>query len=457
MAPDQPDSARLDGDIRVDVCIVGGGFTGLWTAIRLKEAQPNLDVAIVEARHCGSGASGANAGYMVPYWVHFPTFEALAGTDEALRLCRASALAGKEISDFAQQHNIDIELQQNGVIWGSTCDAQTGHWRDALARLERHQLHPFEKLTAQEIEERTGVRGYIAGVLEKHSSTVQPALLVRGLRKVAMQRGVRIFEDTPMTNLVRRSPAKVVTASGTITAERVVLAMYAWSLGIAELGSALVAIRSDGLITVPQPENIAALGWQNGPAIMSSHHFTEACRTTVDGRVLFNKPGGGQVFSTAVDASLKTTSRKTTVMRDALSEYYPTLSGAPVDTHWTGSIDRTRSGLPLFGNLPGHANIFYGFGFSGRGIIPTFLGGRILSALVRGVPDEWSQCPLVRPVDRSFPPEPIKYFGGALVRGAMTKADSLDHQARKHDLFTRTLLNFKPGHWSRRRGGNTQH
>ena len=448
---DEATSPPLDGDTRADVCIVGGGFTGLWTALHLKQADPGIDVAVVEARHCGAGGSGANAGYMVPYWVHFPLFERLAGSEEALRLCRSSADAAGEIAAFAAQHGIDIQHQNNGVIWGSTCDAQTGHWREALKHLQRYQEHPFEQLTTREIGIRSGVRGYVAGVFEKDAGTIHPGHLVRGLRAAAINSGVRLFEQTPMTKLGRTSPAHVMTPTGSVVAERVVLAMYAWSLGIEELKNSVVAIRSDGMISAPQIENIRQLGWENGPAVMSSHHFTEACRTTIDGRVLFNKPGAGQVFGARVDKSLESTSRTTAFMRQALAGYYPTLSEVPVAAHWTGSIDRTQLGLPLFGRLHTHPNIFYGFGYSGRGIIPTYLGGRILSALVRDERDEWSQCPLVRPIEGGFPPEPVKYVGGALVRRAIEKADALDHQARGHDLLTRQLLKFKPGHWSRRR------
>ena len=444
-------SAPLDGDTHADVCIVGGGFTGLWTAIALKESDPGLDVVVLEARHCGSGASGANAGYMVPYWSHIAVFEALAGLDEALRLCHAAANASEEILAFAERNGIDPEAQRNGAVWGSTCTAQTGHWDEALSRLDELQLHPFTPLDPDEIAARTGVSGFIDGVLEHNGVTIMPGKLVRGLRTAALSLGVRIYENTPMTGLGRERKPLAHTASGTVSAENIVLALYAWSLNIPELKDSLAAIRSDGLITEPQPERIEAVGWTNGPAIMTSHHFTEACRTTRDGRVLFNKPGGGQVFAGRVDASLNTTSRRSEFMRNRLRHYYPSLGAAPVAAHWTGSIDRTRIGLPMFGQLPGQARTFYGFGYSGRGIVPAYIGGQILTDLVLHGGREWQHCPLRRVPGRHFPPEPVKYFGGALVRRAIERADRLDHEQTSHDAVTRALLKLKPGHWSRQK------
>ena len=135
LASDAETSPPLDGDARADVCIVGGGYTGLWTAIRLKTAAPETDVLLIEAKRCGSGGSGANAGFVAPYWVHFSTFRQMAGTDEAVRLCRAAAEVSHEIEDLMSANHADIQLQRNGTIWGATCERQLGRWDEAIEAL----------------------------------------------------------------------------------------------------------------------------------------------------------------------------------------------------------------------------------------------------------------------------------------------------------------------------------
>ena len=134
----------FEGDVRADVCIVGGGFTGLWTAINLKKHDPSLDVLLLEADACGSGASSRNAGFLVHLWPKFPDMEKAFGTEEALRIGRASAKAVDDILELCTAHHIDIQHQAVGWLWGSTNETQSGHWTSIMNSLERHQVYPFQ-------------------------------------------------------------------------------------------------------------------------------------------------------------------------------------------------------------------------------------------------------------------------------------------------------------------------
>ena len=450
MAQNADICAPLDGDQRVDVCIVGGGYTGLWTALRIKQTSPGTDVAVVEAKHCGAGGSGANAGFVAPYWVHFATFQRMAGTDEALRLCLAAADVSHEIAAFANEHNFDIQLQRNGTIWGATTRRQMGGWEASMDALKKQQVHPYRSVSAEDIKDLTGVKGYLGGVLEPENCTLQPGMLVRGLRKAAISLGVRIFEQTRMTRLHRERPPRVETSTGTITADKVVLALYAWSAQIPELRDSLVVVNSDAILTREQLEEVASVGWHDGPALMDSNNFTEGIRTTVKGRVHFNKAGGRLVFGGRVDASLIDPGRSQSSMTAGLAQRFPRLAESRIEHQWNGPIDRTREGLPKFGVLPTCADILYGFGYSGRGVAPTALGGRILASLALEIKDEWSGSALVQPLGRDFPPEPIKYFGGLMVRAAIERKDRYDGLDVEPDPVTRALFSLKPGHWSRR-------
>ena len=131
------DAPRLEGDERADICIVGGGFTGLWTAIRLKEHDPSLDVVLVEADVCGAGASGRNGGFVLTWWAKFGTLKKVCGGDEAIRLARASAQAVDGIGAFCAEHGIDAHYRRDGWLWAATSEAQLGAWEETLARRSR--------------------------------------------------------------------------------------------------------------------------------------------------------------------------------------------------------------------------------------------------------------------------------------------------------------------------------
>ncbi|MEM7122672.1 MAG: FAD-binding oxidoreductase [Pseudomonadota bacterium] len=434
----------LDGSLRADICIVGGGYTGLWTALELKARDPGLDIVVLEKDLCGSGGSGANAGYALSIWLQFPLLARLYGTEEALRLCRASDEDLSAIGSFSRDHDIDTQFDRQGAIWGATCEAQSGHWEPMLESLERHQVHHFKRVDGDEIAAMTGTTAHVAGVLDQSAATIQPAMLARGLRRVAIEQGIRIFEKSPMIRLKRDSPPAVVTPRGTVTADKVILALYAWSLGVRELRSSIMVICTDAAMTAPVPGALDDLGWRDGPALMDSRTFVEAYRTTRNGQVMWTKSGGAMPYGARLDPCLKSISRPLGFLRDVLRAPYPGLADQTVAGTWAGPIDRTRDGLPMFGALAAAPDILYGYGYSGAGIVFSKLGSRILASLALETDDAWSQGGLVRPVPGGFPPEPLRYVGAHMVRAAIARKDRFDHEGRDVGPITRGLLKFKP-------------
>lgn len=434
----------LDGDLKVDVAIVGGGYTGLWTAIELKNRKPELDVAIIERDICGAGGSGANAGHAIPMWLAMPWLENLSSTDEAMRICRASVEAIDDIRNISAEHGIDSQVSTHNTIWGATCDRQSGHWEKLMELLEAHQIHALKPLSRDELREATGTETLVAGVVDAGSVTLHPGNLVRGLRRVALARGVRLLERTAMTRLGRTSPPTVTTDSGTVTAGKVILAMYGWSLSIPELRSNAMVMFTDAAMTEPIPELLDELGIRNAPAFTDSRVFIEACRTTADDRILWTKSGGWLPYGDKLDACFKRPHRTEEQMRDVLAAYHPRLRDAPLAGSWCGPIDRTMSGMPTFGRLPTCRDILFGYGYSGAGVVPSRVGSHILASLAMDLEDVWSRCPLVRPLDRAFPPEPFRWIGGQFVKAAIAHKDRYDHEGRDVGPITNFWLKFKP-------------
>jgi hypothetical protein len=207
----------LHGNLRADVCIVGGGLTGLWTALALKEREPALDVVLLEGDVCGAGASGRNGGFVLSLWAKFQALERVCGAAEALRLARASAAAVTEIGAFCREHDIDAHLREEGWLWAATNRSQVGAWDDTVAAIERHGERPFIRLEPEEVARRAGSPAHLGGVFEPTAATVHPARLTRGLRRVALDRGVRIFERSLMSAQIRSESGRALVGAAHCT------------------------------------------------------------------------------------------------------------------------------------------------------------------------------------------------------------------------------------------------
>jgi glycine/D-amino acid oxidase-like deaminating enzyme len=445
IAPGEQDEPMLHGAQRADVCIVGGGMAGMWTALELKRRQPQLDVAIVEADVLGGGASGRNSGMVLSQWAKFAALEAFCGTADAIRLGHVFGNSASEIDAFFRDAGIDIEFRRDGWIWGATCRRHVGSWRGILAGLAQHGLAPFREVTAAEITAMTGSKSFLAGIHDPTAATIHPGKLARGLRRVVLRRGIRVHENSAMTRLDRGRPAVVHTAQGSIAADRVVLTMNAWSTSIPELRAAILVIASEDAVTEPIPDLLEKLGYKEKPLMGDSQLFVTGFRTTRDHRFNPGVTGGVIGFGGLNGGRWEGRSPREDVIRACVERGYPELAKVPFADSWFGPIDRTRSGLPLFGALPGHAHIFYGYGFSGNGVATTPIAGRILASLALDLKDEWSGCGLVRPPERWLPPEPIRYIGAHMVRAAIARKDRLDHLDRTPGPIVRALAGLAPG------------
>lgn len=434
----------LEGQLEVDVAIVGGGFVGLWTALRLLELRPDCRVAIVERDICGGGASGRNGGFVMSWWPKISSLAAQCGKEEALRLARASAAAIGEIEAFCKAHDIDAHFRRAGWLWTATTDAQRGAWKGVQQTCERLGEPVFQSLSDRDVARRAGSPTHLEGVVEASNATVQPARLVRGLRRVALEKGVRIFENTPMLSLDRGQPAVIRTPGGELRAPKVVMATNAWAAAIPELRRTILPVTSTVVATAPIPKRLEQIGWTGGEAITDSQLMVDYYRTTQDGRIAFGKGTGMISFASRIDERYDHNPQLSDDTEQDLRRTYPQLADVPVTHSWSGPIDRTYDSLPVFGHLNGAPHVVYGIGWSGNGVGPSRLGGRILASLALGIDDEWSRCGLVGRQPKRFPLEPVRYVGGLMVRGAVQRKEQAEAQNRRGSWLDRTLAGFAP-------------
>lgn len=264
LAAEQPaPPTPLHGHHEADVCIVGGGFTGLWSAIALKQAEPALRIMVLEKDRCGSGASGRNGGCLLTWSAKYLTLKRLFGERQAAWLVQRSEQAVHEIARFCETHNIEAQLRVEGTCYTATSEAQRGLMEPVLRELQRADLNQWQAIEEGELASQSGSHVHLEGLYSPHAGSVQPALLVRGLLRVARELGVEVYEHSPMQRLEAGQPARVQTPQGEVRARKVVLALNsAMTAHFREFRRSIVLVSSDMVITDPARAADAGQGGQ---------------------------------------------------------------------------------------------------------------------------------------------------------------------------------------------------
>jgi glycine/D-amino acid oxidase-like deaminating enzyme len=401
-------------------------------------------VAVVEQDICGGGASGRNGGFVLGWWTKLPSLARLVGVDDAVAVARGAEAAIGEIGAFCASRGIDAHFRQAGWLWVATTAAQAGAWEGVVSLCEKRGVGTFRRLSPEEAARRSGSAAVRAGVFEASAATVQPARLARGLRRAALEAGVRIHEGTRVRSFDRGRPVRLRTDRGVLRADRLVLATNAWAAAVPELSRTIVAITSDMVLTAPIPERIRALGWSGGECIADSQTMVDYWHATPEGRIAFGKGGWGIALGGRIGRDFDRNRARAGTVEADFRRYYPALSDAPITHDWCGPIDRTPTSLPALGRLARSEHICFGIGWSGNGVGPSVVGGRILASLALGRDDEWSRHPLVGRFAGGFPPEPIRWVGAHVVRGAVVRKERAEMAGRKPSLLDVRLAGLAP-------------
>ncbi|HZS23637.1 MAG TPA: FAD-dependent oxidoreductase [Gaiellaceae bacterium] len=422
---DAPAAPPLRGEARADVAVVGGGYTGLWTALALRERSPQLRVVLVEAEICGAGPSGRNGGFMHGYWASLASLLPVVGAEAAVALCRAGE---RVVPDVRRRFGDAVWLREGGMLLVSAAPGQDAAVERALAAAAAVGA-PAEAVALSREELAARVRSPVLrrGVFFSDGATVHPGRLVRALRSAAIAAGAVVHERTPA---LRVRDGEVHVPDGVLRAPEIVLATNAALAGWRPASRHVTNFGSYVVLTEPAPERLEEIGWTGGEAIVDGRMFLHYFRTTLDGRVLMGSGSGPIGHGGRIDGRF-TGDRPTAARAEAgLRRLLPGLEGVRVERAWGGPIDVGSDHLPFFGTRAG-TRIHYGAGYSGHGVGPSWLGGQILASLVLGSDDEWSRLPLATRRVPSLPPEPFRRWGGALVRRSIMACEAADEAGRR--------------------------
>jgi glycine/D-amino acid oxidase-like deaminating enzyme len=412
VSPDELLTPRppLDGDTTADVCIVGAGYTGLWTAYYLSRLDPSLDVLVVEAETAGFGASGRNGGWcsaLLPQGV-----EAIArthGREAALAMRRAMVDTVTEVGDVVAREAIECDWAHGGTVVVARTRAQLDR-----ARREVEADHAWggvdgtTLLDADRTREHVGIAGAVGSTYTPHCARIHPARLARGLAHVVEQRGVRIVEGTRAGSI---EPSRVVTDHGIVTAPRVVRATEAWTPQLAGHRRDVVPVYSLIIATEPLPASFWDVGGLARGETFSEHrHLIVYGQRTADDRLVFGGRGAPYHFGSAVRPEFDIEPRVFAGLQRALVDLFPDVAPFDVTHRWGGplAIPRDWHAAVRFDPASGIASAG---GYVGDGVSTTNLAGRTLADLLTGRTSPLTALPWVNHRVRRWEPEPLRWLG----------------------------------------------
>ncbi len=424
----------LTGDVTADVVIVGGGFTGLWTAYFLAKAKPDLCIVVLEQDICGGGPSGRNGGFASGWWDELDGLVTLYGPEAAVRACRAISSSVEAIGAFCEEQGVDAWYRRGGYMYAITASAHEPICKD-MVKLAREvgAAEELRELSAAEVQARCASPAFRGGAFMRDGASVQPARLVRGLRRVVLEHGVKIHEGTTVTKL---DETTAVTPNGRVKAAHAVLAVNAWATAWPQLSPRLVAWSSYIVLTAPAPHLIEEIGWTGGELISDFRTSLRYFRTTRDGRIAFG--GGGGRARRTVDDAFTHDARAVTETAEGFRLMFPKFAEVPIEDAWGGPIDVSPTHLPAFGRV-GAGNVYYAMGYTGNGVAPTHLAGQVLADLITGADTDNARLPMVNARPRAFPPEPFRSMGAAVMRRAMIAKETAEEQGRKPGFLVSQL------------------
>jgi len=435
----------LEGETDADVAIIGGGYSGLWTAWFLTERVPGARIVILEEDICGGGPSGRNGGFVHGWWESLGYLTEQYGAAAAVAISRAADEVVDGIGDWCEANGVDAWYTKAGYLRVNAFPRRGPDWDEEVARVrevgESGQLVPMSRDAVQAICASPAFR---EGLMMPTAASVQPARLARGLRRVLLERGVRIHEGTRVRAMHDvAGPLQLETDNGgRVFADQAVLAINAWAGGWPGFRTRVLGWGSYIVLTEPIPERLAELGWTGGELLSDSRFTISYFRTTRDGRIAFGAGVGAAGFDGRIGATYTHDAHAVERVVRNFRHLLPMLADVRFEDAWGGPIDITGHRMPEIGSSH-RGRLHFAHGFAGNGVGPARLAGRALAALVDGAGNpSVAALPFVGPRQPFLPPEPIRFIGARIVREALIREDDALDDGRRPNPLIRLVARF---------------
>lgn len=420
--------------------MIGGGFTGLWTALQAKEADPSLDVALLEARRVAWAGSGRNGGFCSASLTHGLANGQNRFPGELATLERLGRQNLDEIEQTIARYRVECDFARTGELAVATQPWQLDALRQT-AETAAGLGHDLHLMSAADVAAELASPTYLGGLWDTEScATIDPARLAWGLRQACLDAGVRIYEDSPVRRLTG-DPGQVgavhlVTQDGQVSARRVALATGTYSPLLRRLRYYLIPVYDYVLMTEPLTNaQLASIGWQHRQGVGDSANQFHYYRLTADNRILWG--GYDAIYYYGGKITAAQDQRPATFIRlaEQFFETFPQLEGLCFSHKWGGVIDTCSRFCAFFGTAR-TGRVAYAAGYTGLGVGASRFGARVLLDLLGGKPTELTELEMVRTKPIPFPPEPIRSAGVQLTRWSLARADE---RGGRRNLWLRAL------------------
>lgn len=435
-------SAPLERNDEADLVIVGAGFTGLWAAISAKDEDPTRDVVVVEARHVAFGGSGRNGGFVADSLTHgLAHGERLwpGELDELVVMGRANLA---ELAAFVASEGIDADLRMCGKSVVVTREHELGGLQRALSQ---HVRYGEDACLLDAGQARADVNSptYLGALrVRSGGGLVDPARLAWGLASAARRRGVRFYEETPVTGLASRGAAvEVRTRTATITSRQVLLATNAFPPLLRRLRAWVIPVYDHVVVTEPLTQGqLDEVGWRDNQGMTDAGNQFHYYRRTPDNRILFGGYDAIYYFGNRTDQGREQRDASHALLASHFRATFPQLAGLGFTHRWAGVIDTTSRFTPMFGTAAG-GKVAYALGYTGLGVASSRFGAQVALDLLANRPTRRTTLAATRSKPVPFPPEPLRYAAVQLTRRALAREDATGRRG----LLLRTLDRFKVG------------
>ncbi len=421
----------------VDVAILGGGYSGLWTAYYLLRANPRLRVAMVEKEIVGFGASGRNGGWCSS---KFPVTPGMLshrfGREAARSLMLAMCATVDEVARVCEEKGIDAHFRKGGMLSLARGAHQLPMLRAAFDSYEALGLKDHARLlSAEEAAERVRVTNVHGALFTPHNASLHPGRLVRGLARAVERRGGVIYEQTEVTSFEGGSTPRLLTPAGELRAKvALVLAGEAYLTRLKKLHRALMPVYS--LIALTEPlsgEQWSQIGWQNGESISSNRYTVDYLTKTADGRILFGSRGTPYLFGSKITDEQDRHAPTHARIQRAVIEWFPMLAGIKFTHFWGGPVGMPRDWMPTASFDP-ETRIATARGYTGQGVSTTNLAGRVLADLIMGKNSELVTLPLAQRRSPNWEREPLRWLAMRYAQKAFLRIDEAAENGRSRPL-----------------------
>ena len=414
----------LLGDLKVDIAIIGAGFTGLSTAYNLRREDAGLSVAVLEAEVVGFGASGRNGGFsMTLFGLEPAVTKALFGQQKTVEAHRYMERSVDYVDELVKEHNLQSEYWFPGFLRAATTPGYVKRIQHDLEILTSMGITGVSWIEADEIKKEVNSPRFLGGWWEPRSGLLNPAKQVRELKRLAIQYGAQVYENTPVTEIHRAEDFKLTTPQGKVSAKKVIFATNAYSHLIPELKRKQVPAFTHMVVTEPLSQaQLEPIGWKNRQGIEDARNLVHYFRLTIDNRITM----GGSDVSLAYGGDMDHDMNPQTfaMLEQDILWLFPHLKGIQITHRWGGPVSVPLQMAPAIGFI-GDQRAIFSLGCVGHGVSMTHLNGRTLADLALERKTDLTDVWFVNRHMIPWPPEPIRMAASQLIRGYLRLEDRI--------------------------------